>query len=309
MRAINSIEGVRYLSTLAEAEQGVPFALITNTHTKPEKLPKSALQNTVLLIHPNSGHDNFSDDFLANAGFPVVVGNCVRANAVAEYVLSCLFHHFTPVPNHAYWSETREWDRKLLRDQTVLILGMGRVGKLLFQALTPLCANVEGVDPFVQGPFNPGARQNLNLESLAQTNILIVAASLTPSSRRLIDKDALKRLPSDALLINAARGEIVNEKDLADWLKRSPKARAWLDVFEKEPFAPGHLGELANLNKTSHIAGVYKGLNKDIVTFEKDIIEDFCRRSGSGGEAEFVTAHKELILNLKERIQKNIRKK
>lgn len=297
-RVLESLEGVFYASSVSEIELGPPMVLITNTHTRPEELPEALLQHTALLIHPNSGCDNFSKSFVDAWNFPMIAGNPIRANAVAEYVLGCLFSRFTPIANHAYWSADRKWDRKLLRDQNVLILGMGMIGKILFQALSPLCARVEAVDPCASKPFgHSNIRKGLSDELLTKADILLVCASLTKTSAGLLNEQTLKKLPPEAVIVNAARGEIVVEKDLALWLKKNEKARAFLDVFEKEPFEPGHLSELSNLTKTSHIAGSHARLNEDIVRFERDVLRDFCLFRDKRDMEGFLAKYKGLTIS------------
>ena len=62
-RVLEEIEGIKYIQSLKEMDKNIPFVLITNTHTKPEEISQSILDNTVLMIHPNSGHDNFNAEF------------------------------------------------------------------------------------------------------------------------------------------------------------------------------------------------------------------------------------------------------
>ena len=61
---LESIDGVKYLNSLTEAQDQSPFILISNTHTEPTELPLTLLDKTVLMIHPNSGHDNFPKNFV-----------------------------------------------------------------------------------------------------------------------------------------------------------------------------------------------------------------------------------------------------
>src|SRR5690606_32424520 len=115
------------LTHLSEFDPNSPVALITNTHTNPDSISQTILEKTTLLIHPNSGHDNFQESFIENAAFPIVFGNPIRAHAVAEYILSALFQHFTKLPIHHHWDNDRLWNRKLVRDQKILLLGFGTI--------------------------------------------------------------------------------------------------------------------------------------------------------------------------------------
>ena len=294
---LESIPGITYIKSLTEIQPEIPFILITNTHTQPQELPSTLLEKTVLLVHPNSGHDNFSKEFVQSAKFPVVLGNPIRSNPVAEYILSCIFHHFTPIKPHAYWSEDRKWDRKLLRDQRVLLFGMGLIGKMVFQSLSPLCQEIVVVDPYAEGNFNHAQiKRELSDDILKDKTIVIVCASLTESSKAMIDQNFLKKISPEALIVNAARGEIIQEQELSAWLRKNENARAYLDVFQEEPFRPGHMSDVRNASKTSHIAGVHANLGDDIIEYERRIIQDFCDFTDKNDLDGFKNKHKDLLL-------------
>lgn len=295
---LESIEDVRYIKSLTELDDNSPFILLSNTHTIPEELPDVLLDNTILMIHPNSGHENIPRNFVSKVNFPIVLGNPIRSHAVVEYIMSCLFHHFTQLQNHQYWAHERKWNRKLLRDQEVLIIGHGNIGKILHQTLKPICQKVDVVDPYNQDTnFGSMVHKDYSSINLDRKSIVILAASLTSSSKGLINADFLKKLPENTLLINAARGEIIVESDLLAHLQKHEKFFAYLDVFETEPFNPGHMFEIKNVNKTSHIAGVYEELNYDIIKFEKYIIENFVKHYQQKTIHQFKEEFQDFLLN------------
>ncbi len=300
-RILEGIEGVKYINNLKEMNKDVPFVLITNTHTNPEEISELILDQTALMIHPNSGHDNITIKFAESVNFPIILGNPIRANAVAEYTLGCLFQNFTQIPHHYHWSHARTWERSLLRDQKVLILGNGHIGKILNQTLTPLCREVKVYDPFVE-PLQSDEKiiTEWNLDIFQDVSVLLVAANLNPTSYQMIDLSVLNCLASNNIIINPARGEIIKETDLIQYLQKNPKSKCFLDVFEKEPFTPGHLNEIENLNKTSHIAGVYDKLNHDIISFEYIILNDFIQSFKAKNLKEFQDGYQECLLKEKE---------
>ena len=291
---LEEIQGVKYIQSLSEIEGNLPFILISNTHTNPNDIADNIISNTKLLIHPNSGHDNLNYDFFKKANFPIVLGNPIRSNAVVEYTLSCVMNEFAPIPHHHHWSTLRTWDRKLLRDQKVTILGYGHIGKLLHSTLSCLCHEVNVYDPYVESSDVVNILSN---SMLKDTNILIIAASLNDKNKNLVDNSILSHVSSDCLIINPARGELVNEEQLVQYLQKHPKSKAYLDVFQQEPFTPGHLNEIKNANKTSHIAGVYEKLNKDIISFEYLIIKDFMEHFDNLSTIDFINEYQDCILN------------
>ena len=112
-----------------------------------------------------------------------------------------------------------------------------------------------------------------------------------------MNKSNINELNSECLILNPARGELFQEEELIHFLQKNPKSFAYLDVFEREPFAPGYGSQVSNLNKTSHIAGMYRRLNNDIISFEFLVIKDFIRRFQQNSLNEFKQDYAECILD------------
>lgn len=300
-RILEKIPGVKYINSLKETEKGIPFILLTNTHTIIEEIPDVILEQTILIIHPNSGHDNFPLEFVENSKFPIILGNPIRSHAVAEYILSCIFKEITNIPKHTHWPESRSWNRKLLRDQRVLLLGHGHIGKIVRESLSPLTKEITVFDPYSTHPDVIKAwHEDLPLGQ----DILILAANSNHSNFHIVDKNFLSKLSAQNIIINPARGNLIKEEDLTQYLLKNHESKCFLDVFEQEPFKPGHLNEIPNLNKTSHIAGVFDKLNHDIVSFEFLIIDDFLKSMDSSNSDDFFKTYEECILtNTKESLR------
>lgn len=259
------------IETKAEAEM-LPFnselpadILITNTHTIVENISTSDYNQCKLIIHPNSGHDNFSVDFVKKAPFPIVIGNPIRANAVTNFILSALFSHFSPIPKETVWSKTRKWDRRLLSELNVLILGLGHIGSLLKESLTPLVGSLSVYDPY---------RENTTL-NLTNIDVVIPVCSLNKKNHSLINRKFLMELNENFLLINASRGSLVKTDDLIEVLKLRPNAYAVLDVFEKEPADFNIFADVKNIQLSSHIAGVYSNIDNETALFVASVVSDF----------------------------------
>lgn len=297
-KVLESIDNVEYIQSLQQYDGNSQLILITNTHTNPELFPQPILNKTALMVHPNSGFDNLTTEFIDRCKFPIVIGNPIRANAVVEYTLGCLFGHFTQIPQHHHWHEKRSWERKLVRDQKILLLGHGTIGKSLAQALNSIVNDFKVFDPNVPAQNIPYEVSNQwSDEILDQVSVLLFAASLNESSRNMLNSSNIKNLSSDCLIINPARGELIEEEALLNFLQKNPKSFAFLDVFSKEPFEPGFASQIKNLNKTSHIAGIHNKLNADIMSFEYLIVNDFVSRFRSNLLNEFQSEYSECLLN------------
>ena len=264
-----TIEGFKTAEMLPLNSSEITSVLITNTHTDLSLVSDQQLKACQLMIHPNSGYDNFSREFVALAQFPIVLGNEIRANAVTNYILSALFSHYSAIPVEQNWNKLRKWPRKLLSELNILILGQGHIGSLLKSSLSPLVKEVRVYDPHAGLP-------DLNLQKI---DVLIPACSLNSFNQSFIDEFMLLQLNEDFLLINAARGDLVNTEELIEVLKLRPRAFAILDVFEKEPCDFSLFSSLTNISLSSHIAGVYANIDQVTANFVARVIADFSELS------------------------------
>ncbi len=266
--------------------------LISNTHTDFKKIPLSDLKKTKLILHPNSGYDNIPAQFVSEASFPILTGNSIRSHGVVEYTLSKVFKHFCAQEDSPSWDESRAWNRKRLRDQNVFILGHGIIGTLLEKSLRPLVNKIQVHDPF----------QGLHNKDPEDIDIVLLASSLNKTSEKFINKAFLKKLNPGWLLVNGARGKLIDQEDLLTCLKGMLDATAYLDVFETEPFLAEEFRNIPNLFKSSHIAGVSMNLDELIIDFERECSSKFITHRSN--QANFETHFKELLL--KNKLSKDI---
>ena len=99
-RAVEAITGLGYSQIISVDEQNI---LLTNTHTRFDELSDDLLAKVSLVIHANSGYDNIPLRIARLPNFEIVVGNPVRSQAVATYVLSQLLNHYNPSPHSLAW--------------------------------------------------------------------------------------------------------------------------------------------------------------------------------------------------------------
>ena len=245
--------------------------LITNTHTFLRELPQDLLANTSLILHPNSGYDNFMHDHELWKSIPIIIGHKIRAQAVAEYTLACLFEGLVELPQHLLWNRDRLWPRSLIQDQTISIFGYGHIGKVLAGTLSALGCKVQVIDPYITSC--PYAFYKTYQEA-PTARVVMVACGLNESSRKMFDKRFFARAPDNLLFINGARGKLVDESALREFLLSHPEAFAFLDVFESEPFGP-EWSSFPQTWKSSHIAGVSGNLDQKIIDFEVEVLKDY----------------------------------
>jgi D-3-phosphoglycerate dehydrogenase len=256
--------------------------LITNTHTHFDSLSDEELRKLELIIHPNSGYDNIPVNFVKGSKAPIVIGSTIRAQAVSQYILSALFHHFSPIAHHPEWDKERKWPRKLLSDLKICLIGYGHIGKILSSTLTPIVKELSIYDPY----------ENLVSLNHKSADVVILACGLNAKSRHMIDKKFLNVISESALIINAARGELIKTSDLVNFLAANDEAFAVLDVFEKEPNDFWDFKHLRNIKLTSHIAGVYKNIDQHTIDFELKVVRDFLELT----DFDFKNKYQKMIL-------------
>lgn len=282
---LGKIQGVT-VKSLGTLDPALPSVLITNTHTQLGKLPPELLKNTKLILHSNSGYDNMNQDYDLWREIPVIVGHDIRAQAVAEYTLSCLFQALIDLPQHLIWNKKRTWERPLVKDQKIRVYGFGHIGKIVVGALRGMGADVTVVDPFVKELSIPGSDHS-------EARVILVCCSLNKTSKEMFGEEFFKTAHPDLIFINGARGKLVQEDALRDFLLTHPNAQAYLDVFESEPFDVSWYN-FPQVWKTSHIAGVYTELDEGILRFEERTLGDFTLL----GEKDFLKKyHFELLQN------------
>lgn len=294
---LENLPGIEY-RPLEKLHPDKEIILLTNTHTKLSQLPGSLFSRTRLIVHANSGYDNFSgppEESLWEK-IPVVIGHTIRAQAVVEYSLGCLFEATQSLPQHLIWNKGRHWSRELLKDIPVCIFGYGHIGSKLAATLTALGVQVTIVDPFIQECPHPHFKywQELDLKKI---RVVISCMGLNATSRKLFNEDFFAKAHESLIFINGARGGLVDEVALKNFLRSHPEAWAFLDVFENEPFGD-EWHNFPQVWKTSHIAGVHQKLDQGILDFEHTVLSDFLTLSDN----EFTLRYKKELLQFK-RIQ------
>ncbi|MBO9522822.1 MAG: 2-hydroxyacid dehydrogenase [Nocardioidaceae bacterium] len=189
------------------------------------------------------------------AGVTLCNGRGIHSASTAELAVTLILASLRDIPGFVRAQDEHAWTqgfRPALADKTVLILGYGSIGEALEQRLLPFEVDVvrvarterDGVHAFGDLPsLLPGA------------DVVVVTAPLTEVTRRLVGADVLARMKDGALLVNVARGGIVDTDALLAELT-SERLHAALDVVDPEPLPAGHpLWGAPNLLLTPHVGG------------------------------------------------------
>jgi D-3-phosphoglycerate dehydrogenase / 2-oxoglutarate reductase len=207
------------------------------------------------------GIDNVDVDAATRRG--IVVANAPESTVIsaAEHTVGLLMALTRNIPQaHAALKEGR-WERKRyggieLADKTLGVLGFGRIGQQVARRAAGLGMRVVAYDPFVA----PERFRELGVERLetqdevfAVAEFLTLHLPLTDETRRAIGADAFARMRDGVRIVNAARGDLIDEDALGDAVRAGKVAGAALDVFSAEPYS-GPLLELDSVVVTPHLA-------------------------------------------------------
>nr|WP_238941288.1 hydroxyacid dehydrogenase [Jannaschia sp. Os4] len=212
------------------------------------------------------GLDNIDMDGCASRGievFPAVGANTL---SVAEYVVTTA----AVLRRGAYLMrgamEAGGWPRGLAgqgREMAGAVLGLIGYGGIAREAAR--LARAWGMEVVAADPYArdfEGAREATAAEVLAQADVVSLHVPLTDETRHLIDADALAAMKPGAVLVNAARGGVVDEAAVCAALRSGQLGGAALDTFETEPLGPDHpFAGVSNLILTPHIGGVTQEAN------------------------------------------------
>jgi D-3-phosphoglycerate dehydrogenase len=202
---------------------------------------------------------------------PVTSASGVLARQVADQTMALLAGVLRNLTTFFHQQHTRDFTRRPTRDlhgARIGLVGLGGNGQRLARVLKPFETSIVATDwfpdrtsPFVDETLPPDQLDAL----LPELDILILTAPLNSHTRGMIDARRLRLLPTDAVLINVARGPLVVERDLCDVLDSGHLWGAGVDVTEVEPLAPDSpLWDARNVIITPHVGGQRKSRIDDM---------------------------------------------
>ena len=212
------------------------------------------------------GYDNVDVAALTRARIPLTVVGSANSVSVAEHTLHLMLalakqsHVQDARLRRASWNDARLVRPVDLARRRVLVLGLGRIGRLLVSRLLALDMEVLVHDPFVDEAeiAATGATAAADWRAaLPAIDFLTVNCPKTPETTGMVGAPELAAMKRTAFLVNTARGGIIDETALYTALRDHAIGGAGIDAFDQEPAAPDHpLFELDNAIFTPHVAGL-----------------------------------------------------
>jgi phosphoglycerate dehydrogenase-like enzyme len=254
---------VRHART-PEAERAVvaDCEVVTGLSLDEDLLDRADAMRLFACLYAGVGHLPMAA--LRDRGVAVTNAAGVHGPNVSEHVVGAILQHvrrFDEARDRQARHEWRHFQAGELNGDTVTVVGMGAIGEAVVERLAGFGVETVGVrySPEKGGPSDEvvGLDDEAGVDdALARTDHLVLACPLTDLTRDFVDAGALATLPPSALVVNVARGPVVDTEALVAALRNNDVGGAVLDVTDPEPLPADHpLWDLGNVLITPHNAG------------------------------------------------------
>ncbi|KKK36803.1 2-hydroxyacid dehydrogenase [Mesobacillus campisalis] len=236
---------------------------ILNQYAPLSKRVIESLRNCKVIARYGVGVNTIDLEAASEKGICVANVPDYCMDEVSDHALALLLSWTRKVVVANQHVKAGHWDFKItrpihrLRDKTLGLVGFGKIPQSLAEKVKPLGMHVIAADPFF--PAEEARRKGVTLVSLGtlaeQSDIISVHAPLTPSTKGMLGKEQFARMKKSPLIINTARGPVIDEAALIEALNNGQVSGAALDVTEVEPIGENHpFLKMENVILTPHVA-------------------------------------------------------
>jgi len=255
VRWVDGPDRQKLLAAVADAD-----ALLVRSATTVDAEVLAAAPKLKIVARAGIGLDNVDVDAATERGVLVVNAPTSNIHSAAEHALALLLAAARQITAADASLRAHTWKRSTFAGteifgKTVGVVGLGRIGQLVGQRLTAFGAHVIAYDPYL----SPARAAQLGIELvsldelLTRADFISVHLPKTPETAGLIDKEALAKTKPGVIIVNAARGGLVDEAALAEAVASGHVRAAGIDVFATEPCTDSPLFELAQVVVTPHL--------------------------------------------------------
>ncbi|MHA1611141.1 MAG: hydroxyacid dehydrogenase [Promethearchaeota archaeon] len=221
-------------------------AMIVRSATKVTREVVQAAKNLKVIARAGAGYNNIDVDACNEKGIAVVITPTGNTNAVVELTMGLMLSFARNIPLANASMKDGRWDKKKLagteiKGKTLGTLGIGRIGAGVAERCKVFGMRIIAYDKYVtQERLNELGLEYVELyedldKFLADVDYLSLHIPATPETTRMLNKEKFEIMKKSAVLINCARGEVVNEQDLYNALVNGDIAGACIDVYSAEP--------------------------------------------------------------------------
>lgn len=264
----NLIEQVKDADAIIAGSEPYPRSVI-------EALPKLRV-----IARTGVGFDAIDLKACDDKGVVVATTPGVNHHAVAEHTIAMLMalsRGFPLIDRQVREAAWKRVARPRVMGRTIGIVGLGRIGQAVATRAAGLGMKILGYEPYPNREFC--SKWNIDLvsfdELIKQSDYITLHCPMSPENKYLVREETIAKMKPGVVIINTARGLLINEKDLYAALKSGKVRAAGLDVFEVEPLpADSPLITLDNVILAGHLAGLDEESHRDTFAMCGDIIRD-----------------------------------
>lgn len=217
------------------------------------------LPNLKYVIRAGEGTDNIDKNYCNDKGIKVSNTPGANSNSAAEHAVALMMTLLRKTHKAHASMSSGKWEKSLfagseLWKKTIGFVGFGRIGRIVAKRISGFEPNVLFYDPFIEGDLQPNYQKRTIEEVFEQSDIITVHTPLNPQTKGLVGEKLINSMKKSSILINAARGGVVDEQALIKALSESKITAAALDVFEQEPLdTTSPLVSMENVVLTPHL--------------------------------------------------------
>ena len=257
------------LPLLAEIQ---PDALVVRLIERVDAEVMMASPRLKVVAKHGAGTNDIDVAAAAALGIPVLAAVGANAHSVAEHALTLMLALAKDLRTQDAFVRGGGWEKKAyrgheLRGRTLGIVGIGAIGSVVARLAVPFGMKTIAYDPYVSDTvFGSHVERVASLDALlSRADIVSLHCPLTEETRGMIAAHAFSLMKRDAVLINTARGEVVDESALIDALRSGAIAAAGIDVFAPEPPAAANpLWTFPNVIVSPHVGGVTEEARREL---------------------------------------------
>ncbi len=281
-------------------------ALIVRSATKVTKEVIEAGGRLRIVGRAGTGLDNVDTEAATRRG--IVVMNTPGGNTIttAEHAMSMIAAMSRKIPQATRSMKDGKWEKgkfmgSELYNKTLGLVGLGQIGSYVTKLAQGWSMNVIGYDPYLA--VDRAKQMGIDVVELSElfhrADVISVHTPLTNETRGIINSETIEKMKDGVMIVNCARGGIINEQDLCEALQSGKVAAAAFDVFEKEPVDPQHpLLSLDNFTCTPHIGASTEEAQENVAIGIAEQFVDYFKRGVARGAVNVPSVAPEVLPQL-----------
>ncbi len=275
--------------------------LVVRSRTKVTPEIIRAAKKLKVIGRAGAGVDNI--DSKEATKFGIIVMNTPGGNTIAatEHTIAMLLAAMRNIPRANMSLLEEQWDRKTylgheLYQKTIGVIGLGKIGREVAKRLSAFETHLLGYDPIIsQDVADRIGVKLVELDELIEkSDIITIHAPKIPATIDLINKDRLQNCKDNVVIVNCARGGIVNEQDLLDALESGKVARAALDVYSSEPPTDFRLAKHPKVVATPHLGASTEEAQTKVAAQILDQMIEYFTKNVARNAVNFVSVDAEI---------------